>query len=81
LKTIRIRDFTEDIPSDFTGIIEYPSGTEIWLRNGKRHRTDGPAYFGWDNETGYYINGERTTEIGLRIFNKLFKKEIEEGLI
>jgi hypothetical protein len=81
LKTIRIKDFKEDIPDDFTGKLEYADGSKTWLRNGKVHRTDGPAYEFADGDVEYYINGEKTTKLGLKIFNKLFKKEIEEGLI
>jgi hypothetical protein len=42
MKTLKIKA-TSDIPDYFTGTIEYPDGTKVWLKNGKRHRTNGPA--------------------------------------
>ena len=47
----------EDIPENFTGIIEFSSRTKYWLVNGKRHREDGPASE-WSNGTkSWWFNG------------------------
>ena len=31
------------IPHNFTGIVEYYSGSKVWYTEGKRHRIGGPA--------------------------------------
>ena len=48
----------EDIPKNYTGIIEYPDGTKYWYLNGKLHRTDGPAIEYADGTKSWYLNGE-----------------------
>jgi len=43
--------------------IEFTGGTKIWYKHGRRHRLDGPAYFGspnWGNR--WYINGKEYTK-------------------
>jgi hypothetical protein len=42
METIKIKSYL-DIPSKFTGIAEFLSGTKIWYKEGKLHRLDGPA--------------------------------------
>ena len=42
LKKKRVNS-SEDIPENYTGIVEYPSGSKAWYKGGKRHRLDGPA--------------------------------------
>lgn len=43
-------------------------GYEMWLKNGKLHRTDGPAYLSFSRISGetilmwWYLNGNRLTE-------------------
>ena len=32
-----------DIPYDYTGVVEYPNGKKQWCLDGKLHREDGPA--------------------------------------
>jgi hypothetical protein len=58
MKTIKIRDYSE-LPTDFTGIVEYTSGTKVWYWNGKRHRTDGPAIEHFDGTKQWYLNGKQ----------------------
>jgi hypothetical protein len=58
MKTIKIRDYSE-LPTDFTGIVKYTSGTKVWYRNGKRHRTDGPAIEHFDGTKQWYWNGKQ----------------------
>ena len=58
MKTIKIRDYSE-LPTDFTGIVEYTSGTKVWYLNGKRHRTDGPAYEDADGSKEWFLNDKR----------------------
>jgi hypothetical protein len=42
MKTIK-ENSLEDIPKNFTGIIEWLDGSKDWFKEGKRHREDGPA--------------------------------------
>lgn len=56
MKTIKVKRWRE-IPENFTGIAELPSGTKEWYKDGKRHREDGPAV---EWESGYkewYLQG------------------------
>ena len=46
------------LPKNFTGIVEYSSGTKEWIVNGKIHRIDGPAWEGVDGSKVWYVNGE-----------------------
>ena len=57
MKTIKIRDYSE-LPTDFTGIAEYPNGSKLWYLNGKYHREDGPAREWADGKKEWYLNGQ-----------------------
>ena len=58
MKTIKIRDYSE-LPTDFTGIVEFSDRTKKWWLNGKLHRVDGPAVE-WANGTKeWYRNDKR----------------------
>lgn len=47
------------IPKNFTGIVEWENGTKVWYKEGKYHRTDGPA-IEWLNGTKlWYIEDKR----------------------
>jgi len=47
------------IPKNFTGIVEYEDGNKVFLKEGKYHRTDGPA-IEWLNGTKlWYIEDKR----------------------
>jgi len=43
MKTIKLK-YSNEIPRDYTGIVEWENGDKIWLKDGKFHREDGPAY-------------------------------------
>ena len=59
MNTIKLKSWN-DIPSNYTGIVEYEDGSKEWYKNGRFHREDGPArihkndYKSWRLE-GYYI--------------------------
>ena len=58
MKIIKVDNFWQT-PENFTGIVEYLDGTELWCKEGKYHRIDGPAV--------EYINGQKEWWIeGLR---------------
>jgi len=42
MKIIKI-NYGKSIPSNFTGIAEYPNREKYWCKKGKYHRLDGPA--------------------------------------
>jgi hypothetical protein len=63
MKTIKIRDFSE-LPTDFTGIVEYPNGSKLWYRNGKQHREDGPAREWASGSKEWWLNGKYHREDG-----------------
>ncbi len=49
MKTIKANSW-EDVPKNYTGIVELPSGTKYWYKDGLWHREDGPAV---EHSTGY----------------------------
>ncbi len=57
LKTIILKQH-EDIPKDYTGIVEYWNGNKRWIKNGKYHREDGPSAVWKDGTRGWHINGK-----------------------
>ena len=58
MKQIKVKNWT-DIPSSFTGIAEWPSGTKQWFLNARYHRVDGPASERADGEKHWFLNGSR----------------------
>jgi len=42
MKTIKLKK-GQQIPENFTGVIEYPYGAKEWWQNGLIHRINGPA--------------------------------------
>ena len=34
---------SENIPSNFTGMVEWSNGGKVWYKDGELHRLDGPA--------------------------------------
>ena len=63
MKQIKVKNWT-DIPSSFTGIAEWPSGTKQWFLNARYHRVDGPAYEGANGYKSWYLNGALHRENG-----------------
>jgi hypothetical protein len=57
MKTIKLNQ-NDDIPDNFTGIVECPNGTKIWLKKGKYHRLNGPAWEFPDGEKYWYKEGK-----------------------
>ena len=57
-KIIKISSLNE-IPKNYTGIIEWPEGTKYWYLNGKFHRIDGPAREWANGDKEWYLNGKR----------------------
>jgi hypothetical protein len=53
-----------DIPLNYTGIVEYPSGTKEWYLDDIRHRDDGPAYETSEGEKRWFLNGQIHREDG-----------------
>ena len=49
-------------PVNYTGIIEYPSGTLRYYLNGIIHREDGPAIIWNDGTLFYFINDNDITK-------------------
>jgi len=58
MKTIKVITW-EDIPSFYTGIVEYANGDKVWYLNGKIHREDGPAVECVDGHKEWRLNGDR----------------------
>ncbi len=57
MKTIKTK-YGITIPRDYTGIVEWEDGDVWWLKNGKQHRTDGPAVI-WNNgKKKWYVNNK-----------------------
>ena len=56
--------WVDNIPPNFTGIVEVLNVRTEWLFNGKRHRTDGPAVIFDHGEKHWYIHGERHRDNG-----------------
>ena len=46
-----------NVPHDYTGIVEWESGTKIWFKNGKRHRENGPAWIYKNKIKSWYLDG------------------------
>ena len=56
MKIIKVT-YVSEIPKNYTGIVEYPSGSKAWYKGGKRHRLDGPACE-YANGSIWYQNGK-----------------------
>ncbi len=63
MKTIKVRGWKE-IPTYFTGIVEYLNGTKKWFKNGLLHRLDGPAVEYANGTKEWFKNGKRHREDG-----------------
>ncbi len=62
MNKIKVNDLS-DIPKNFTGIAEFPSG-EKWYKEGKYHREDGPAIEWIDGSKFWYKNDKLHREDG-----------------
>ena len=63
MKTVKLKP-GESISVNFTGIVEFSSGTKYWYLNGKLHNDQGPAIVCPDGEKHWYLNGKRHRETG-----------------
>ena len=57
MKTIKIK-YSNKIPRDYTGIVEWENGDKSWYKNGKWHREDGPARIHKDGYKSWYLDGK-----------------------
>ena len=65
MDTIKVKNLNE-IPRDYTGIIEYADGEKEWRKNGRFHREDGPAYIRKDGYKSWYLDGTCVWQSGYR---------------
>ena|ERR1700691_3109733 len=63
METLKLNN-PNDLPKNYTGIVEYDEGTIIYYLNGKCHREDGPAIIHPDGSIFYYLNGKCHREDG-----------------
>jgi hypothetical protein len=56
MKKIKAED-CHSFPTEFTGILEYSSGTKEWWVNGQYHRIDGPAIEYPEGFKIWFLNG------------------------
>ena len=80
MKTIKIKKWTE-IPENFTGIVEYPSGPKAWFKEGKFHRKDGPACEYSNGSKNWYLENKAYKLINLKNYVVLDYSEGEYGLM
>jgi hypothetical protein len=57
MKILKI-EYNNSIPTDFTGITEYPDGEKHWYKERKLHREDGPAIEYPDGTKEWYKEGK-----------------------
>ena len=57
MNIIKIK-YSNEIPKDYTGIVEFEDGEKIWFKNGKLHREDGPANLFKDGLERWLLGGE-----------------------
>ncbi len=62
----------------YTGKVTIKNGDQYWFKNGKQHRKNGPAFIYADGKVEYWINGERTTKKGMKLYSLLFPEEEEQ---
>ena len=56
--------YTETIPENYTGIVEWENGDKYWYKNGNFHREDGPAIERANGSKEWWINGNLHREDG-----------------
>ena|ERR1700691_4939527 len=65
---LKLKDW-EDIPENYTGIIECSNGSIFYFLNGFIHREDGPAVTHPNGNMHYYLNGKLHREDGPAIIH------------
>ena len=77
MKTITQGDFWELLSAkeqkNFTGIVDWGNGLQLYYQNGKAHRIDGPAYIGPNGQVSYWIDGERVSKEAQELYYSLMK--------
>ena len=63
METLKIKSSAE-IPKNFTGIVEFPSGKNEWYKEGKLHRENGPAVVFSDGTKHWFKEGNLHREDG-----------------
>jgi len=66
-------DLTLEENFNFTGIVNWNDGAQIYYQNGKRHRMDGPAAVWSDGQVSYWINGKRVSREAQELYHSLMK--------
>lgn len=69
LQVLKLDNYTDQKPINYTGIIIYPDGCKVWCLNGRRHREDGPAIISRNGNKYWYINGKLHREDGPAVEN------------
>ena len=57
MKTIKVDSWNE-IPKNYTGIVENINGDKFWYLNSNLHRVDGPAIEFTNGSKYWYLNGK-----------------------
>jgi len=57
MEIIRVGEYSQ-IPNNFTGVVKFPHGAEIWFQNGEWSRKDGPAITSRSNVKTWCQNGK-----------------------
>ena len=58
METIKLT-YGDEIPENYTGVVEYDDGEKEWLKNGKPHREDGPSWIrNYDNNKFWNLDGK-----------------------
>ena len=58
MKTIEVKDWNE-VPNNFTGIVEDTNGDKFWYLDGNVHREGGPAIEWSNGNKSWYFNGRK----------------------
>lgn len=61
MKTIKL-PYWDELPDNFTGIIEWSNGNKSWRLNGELHREDGPAIEWKSGTKSWYLDGGLCSE-------------------
>ncbi len=80
MKTIKVNSWKE-VPRNYIGIVEYPSGSKIWYKEGDYHREDGPAVEFLSGYKEWYLEDKEYSQIVLKDQIILDEYEGKYGLI
>ena len=64
---------TNICPDNFTGIIEYTSGSKYWIVNDKHHRLDGPAIEHYSGSKYWYIDNIKCAKEQHKLLHSIMK--------